>query len=293
MAANWKEKMLRSCEMTENYLKDCVAKLSAPEELKEAMLYSLLAGGTRLRPYLCLAFCRLCGGNEQDALPFAAAVEMIHTYSLIHDDLPCMDNDDLRRGKPANHIRFGEANALLAGDALLNLAFESVLCSNLPADLVKEGLAVLGQKAGACGMIGGQTLDLAAEKITPDEEMLLQINRGKTSALIQAACVMGCVAARADETKKQAANAFGEALGITFQLTDDLLDVRGDETKLGKPIGSDEKQNKTTFVALLGISATEQRAKEENERGKEALSCFGPEKEELFLLADWLLERES
>ena len=293
MAANWKEKMLRSCELTENYLKDCVAKLSAPEELKEAMLYSLLAGGKRLRPYLCLAFCRLCGGNEQDALPFAAAVEMIHTYSLIHDDLPCMDNDDLRRGKPANHIRFGEANALLAGDALLNLAFESVLCSNLPADLVKEGLAVLGQKAGACGMIGGQTLDLAAEKITPDEEMLLQINRGKTSALIQAACVMGCVAARADETKKQAANAFGEALGITFQLTDDLLDVRGDETKLGKPIGSDEKQNKTTFVALLGISATEQRAKEENERGKEALSCFGPEKEELFLLADWLLERES
>ncbi|MBP1576397.1 MAG: polyprenyl synthetase family protein, partial [Oscillospiraceae bacterium] len=190
-------------------------------------------------------------------------------------------------------IRFGEANALLAGDALLNLAFESVLCSNLPADLVKEGLAVLGQKAGACGMIGGQTLDLAAEKITPDEEMLLQINRGKTSALIQAACVMGCVAARADETKKQAASAFGEALGITFQLTDDLLDVRGDETKLGKPIGSDEKQNKTTFVALLGVSATEQRAKEENERGKEALSCFGPEKEELFLLADWLLERES
>ena len=257
------------------------------------MLYSLLAGGKRLRPYLCLAFCRLCGGNEQDALPFAAAVEMIHTYSLIHDDLPCMDNDDLRRGKPANHIRFGEANALLAGDALLNLAFESVLCSNLPADLVKEGLAVLGQKAGACGMIGGQTLDLAAEKITPDEEMLLQINRGKTSALIQAACVMGCVAARADETKKQAASAFGEALGITFQLTDDLLDVRGDETKLGKPIGSDEKQNKTTFVALLGVSATEQRAKEENERGKEALSCFGPEKEELFLLADWLLERES
>ena len=293
MAANWKEKMLRSCELTENYLKDCVAKLSAPEELKEAMLYSLLAGGKRLRPYLCLAFCRLCGGNEQDALPFAAAVEMIHTYSLIHDDLPCMDNDDLRRGKPANHIRFGEANALLAGDALLNLAFESVLCSNLPADLVKEGLAVLGQKSGACGMIGGQTLDLAAEKITPDEEMLLQINRGKTSALIQAACVMGCVAARADETKKQAASAFGEALGITFQLTDDLLDVRGDETKLGKPIGSDEKQNKTTFVALLGVSATEQRAKEENERGKEALSCFGPEKEELFLLADWLLERES
>ena len=293
MAANWKEKMLRSCELTENYLKDCVAKLSAPEELKEAMLYSLLAGGKRLRPYLCLAFCRLCGGNEQDALPFAAAVEMIHTYSLIHDDLPCMDNDDLRRGKPANHIRFGEANALLAGDALLNLAFESVLCSNLPADLVKEGLAVLGQKAGACGMIGGQTLDLAAEKITPDEEMLLQINRGKTSALIQAACVMGCVAARADETKKQAANAFGEALGITFQLTDDLLDVRGDETKLGKPIGSDEKQNKTTFVTLLGVLATEQRAKEENERGKEALSCFGPEKEELFLLADWLLERES
>ena len=293
MAANWKEKMLRSCELTENYLKDFVAKLSAPEELKEAMLYSLLAGGKRLRPYLCLAFCRLCGGNEQDALPFAAAVEMIHTYSLIHDDLPCMDNDDLRRGKPANHIRFGEANALLAGDALLNLAFESVLCSNLPADLVKEGLAVLGQKAGACGMIGGQTLDLAAEKITPDEEMLLQINRGKTSALIQAACVMGCVAARADETKKQAASAFGEALGITFQLTDDLLDVRGDETKLGKPIGSDEKQNKTTFVALLGVSATEQRAKEENERGKEALSCFGPEKEELFLLADWLLERES
>ena len=293
MAANWKEKMLRSCELTENYLKDCVAKLSAPEELKEAMLYSLLAGGKRLRPYLCLAFCRLCGGNEQDALPFAAAVEMIHTYSLIHDDLPCMDNDDLRRGKPANHIRFGEANALLAGDALLNLAFESVLCSNLPADLVKEGLAVLGQKSGACGMIGGQTLDLAAEKITPDEEMLLQINRGKTSALIQAACVMGCVAARADETKKQAASAFGEALGITFQLTDDLLDVRGDETKLGKPIGSDEKQNKTTFVTLLGVLATEQRAKEENERGKEALSCFGPEKEELFLLADWLLKRES
>ncbi len=293
MAENWKAEMLRSCEMTEKYLKDCVAKLSAPEELKEAMLYSLLAGGKRLRPYLCLAFCRLCGGNEQDALPFAAAVEMIHTYSLIHDDLPCMDNDDLRRGKPANHIRFGEANALLAGDALLNLAFESVLCSDLPADLVKEGLAVLGQKAGACGMIGGQTLDLAAEKITPDEKMLLQINRGKTSALIQSACVMGCVAARADERKKQAANAFGEALGITFQLTDDLLDVRGDETKLGKPVGSDEKQNKTTFVTLLGVSATEQRAKEENERGKEALSCFGPEKEELFLLADWLLERES
>jgi len=230
--------------------------------VQEAMAYSALGGGKRLRAALVLAFCSRCGGREEDALPLAAALEMAHAYSLIHDDLPCMDDDDLRRGKPSCHKAFGEATALLAGDALLTRCFEVLLhCETLPPQRLLAAGACLSTALGQGGMIGGQVMDLANEDLPQvDEERLRATDHKKTGALIAAACQLGCIAAGGTEEQRQAAEAFGYKIGLAFQITDDMLDVSSSTEELGKPVGSDAQQQKSTYVSLYGLEGARQRA---------------------------------
>lgn len=217
-----------------------------------AMKYSLSNGGKRLRPILVLEFCKVCGGNINDALPFACAIEYIHTYSLIHDDLPCMDDDDLRRGNPSCHKMYGEATALLAGDALLTHAFEIASGADLSDSQIVSAVSLLAQNAGVSGMIGGQVLDLKYEKQDPNISEILTVHKLKTGALISAACLLGCIAAGASDEQISAASKYAYNLGIAFQIKDDLLDILGDEKKLGKPIGSDAENDKATYVTMVG-----------------------------------------
>ena len=234
------------------------AILPADAGLAEAMRYSLLAGGKRLRPILALEFCRVCGGEPEPALDAACGLEMLHTYSLIHDDLPCMDDDDLRRGKPTNHKVFGEWQALLAGDALQAEAFRAVLfCSGLPDSARAGAAAILAEAAGLSGICGGQYLDLAGEGRSLKEAEIREMYARKTGALFRAACQMGCCAASAPADKLAAAGTYGDALGLSFQLRDDLLDLDSTEEELGKPIGSDDRNEKSTLVACLGREAAE------------------------------------
>ena len=221
--------------------------------LLEAMHYSLTAGGKRLRPVLVLAFCAACGGDVQAALPVACAVEMVHTYSLIHDDLPCMDNDDLRRGKPTNHVVYGECTATLAGDALQAEAFRTILSAELPADVRAECARLLAEAAGENGICGGQQLDLEWEGKILSAPELEEIYLRKTSALIRAACLMGVAAAGGTKEQEEAAASYADNFGFAFQLRDDMLDVISTEAELGKPIGSDAREGKNTFMALYGL----------------------------------------
>ena len=223
------------------------------DEVVKAMKYSLSNGGKRLRPVLCLEFARACGADRFDALDFACAVEYIHTYSLIHDDLPCMDDDDMRRGKPSCHKEFGEATALLAGDALLTHAFQILAGAELDDKKIALACGLLAQNAGVQGMVGGQVIDLKYESETPDLQQLLSVHRLKTGALISAACLLGCIAAGADDEKIAAASAFAYDLGVAFQIKDDILDVVGSTAALGKPVGSDAENNKTTYVTVRGM----------------------------------------
>jgi geranylgeranyl diphosphate synthase type II len=231
---------------------------SAPRSLLEAMAYALLGAGKRVRAILTLAFYEAFGGRDtQAALPFAAALEMIHAYSLIHDDLPCMDDDDLRRGKPACHIIFGEATALLAGDALLTLAFETVSSpqarSAFGAEKLVEAMSVLAKAAGPSGMVGGQVMDLENEGAEVSADELQQADEQKTGALIRAACMLGAILAGAGAAGRKAADVYAAKLGLAFQVVDDILDQTGDAEKLGKPLGSDEEQGKTTYVSAYGL----------------------------------------
>lgn len=223
------------------------------DEVVEAMRYSISNGGKRLRPVLCLEFAKACGADRYDALDFACAVEFVHTYSLIHDDLPCMDNDDMRRGKPSCHKQFGEAVALLAGDALLTQAFQIISGSSLDDSKIASACALLAQNSGVSGMVGGQVIDLKYESQTPDVKQILAVHRLKTGALIAAACLLGCIAAGADENKIAAASAYAYNLGVAFQIKDDILDVTASTDELGKPAGSDAQNNKTTYVTLRGV----------------------------------------
>ncbi len=243
----------------------------------DAMDYSISAGGKRIRPIILLEFCKICGGNIKAALPFACALEMIHTYSLIHDDLPCMDNDDIRRGKPSCHKAFGEANALLAGDALLNMAFETMLLSTdskTDPALKLKAAHFIATCSGADGMIGGQVIDLENEGQDISEEILLRLYKDKTAALLRAAAVSGTILAGADEKKIAAADSFALNLGLAFQIVDDVLDYTGDEATLGKPIGSDQKNNKKTYVSFHGIEGSIKKAKELTEKALESLESF-------------------
>lgn len=259
-------------ERIELYLSSCFRYEEPQHELFEAMRYSLLAGGKRLRPVLTQAFCELCGGRVEDALHFAAAVEMIHTYSLIHDDLPCMDNDDLRRGKPTNHRVFGEAKAVLAGDALQAAAFSELAKAELPPERVASALAVLSRCAGELGMVGGQILDIDAESRLCTEQEVLDIQSRKTGALFEAACVLGVIAAGGEARERTAAAQYAAAMGLAFQIEDDVLDVVGDAGKLGKATGMDG--NKNTFVRLYGVEACRERIRAETRRAVKALAPF-------------------
>lgn len=220
--------------------------------LAEAMRYSLLAGGKRIRPILVLEFCRIAGGDIDAAMPVACAVEMLHTYSLIHDDLPCMDNDELRRGKPTNHVVYGECTAVLAGDALQAEAFGTILRSRLPADRKAECAMHLADAVGLDGMCGGQFLDMIGEGRALTEQELTDINSRKTGALIVSACMMGVAAAGGSEAMLEAAGHYGAAVGMAFQIRDDMLDVLSTDEELGKPVGSDAEEKKNTYMALLG-----------------------------------------
>ena len=220
--------------------------------LADAMRYSLLAGGKRIRPILVLEFCRICGGDINACMPVACAIEMLHTYSLIHDDLPCMDNDSLRRGMPTNHVVYGECTATLAGDALQAEAFGTILRSALPADRRAACAGILADSVGLDGMCGGQFLDMSWEGKQLTEQELTDINSRKTGALLVAACQMGVAAAGGSEGMLAAAGHYGAALGMAFQIRDDMLDVLSTDTELGKPVGSDAQENKNTYMALLG-----------------------------------------
>ncbi len=260
----------------------------------EAMGYSLENGGKRIRPLLCYEFCKACGGDESKADAYAAAVEMIHTYSLIHDDLPCMDDDDMRRGKPSNHKVFGEANALLAGDALLTLAFETVAKADLPAENIVKAVKELAFCAGADGMIGGQILDLANEtKDSVTVDLLRTTDLLKTGRLIEAACVLGCLAADADEDMIIEAKTYAECIGLAFQIKDDILDVTSSTKELGKPVGSDADNNKSTYVSLLGLEESEKLVIDYTNSAKKALKIFGDKGNSLAQLADELATRRK
>lgn len=251
------------------------------ERLIEAMRYSLLDGGKRVRPVLVLEFCRLCGGDVQAALPFACAIEMIHTYSLIHDDLPCMDNDDMRRGKPSNHKTFGEDTALLAGDGLLTLAFAVMLSPESIAavgtERATEAAFQLASAAGIHGMVGGQEIDLRSEGTAVSLETLQEMDEKKTGALILAATRMGCALAGADERQRRAAEHYARAIGLAFQIVDDILDVEGDAETLGKVTGSDAENQKATYVSLLGLEPAKERVEELTHAAVRALEPFGEE----------------
>ena len=243
------------------------------KKLFDSMEYSLLAGGKRLRPVFCFEFCRMCGRDWKAAAPFAAAVEMIHTYSLIHDDLPSMDNDDFRRGRPTNHKVYGEAMAILAGDALLTDAFAVACTAQLPdpGDMA-FAIGVLSECAGSLGMVGGQVLDILAEQRQCTEEDVLAIQDRKTGALINAACVLGTIVGGGTEEQVEAAAKFAAGLGLAFQIRDDMLDVIGDAKQLGKAVGVDAQKN--TFVQLYGIEKCDDLVREHTEKACKALSAF-------------------
>ena len=261
-------------EFIEDYLeKVCFQYSTEPQQaLFSAMRYSLLAGGKRLRPIFVFDFCRMCGGDWKAAAPFAAAVEMIHTYSLIHDDLPCMDNDDYRRGMLTNHKVYGEAIAVLAGDALLTAAFSYLAKAEFSPETRIRAVEVLAHCAGELGMVGGQVLDMQSELRQCTEQEVLDIQSRKTGALIRAACVLGVLAGSGSESQIKAAEAFAGHLGLAFQIRDDMLDLIGNAKELGKAVGVDSSKN--TFVQLFGIEACDKLVRSHTDMALDALSAF-------------------
>ncbi len=261
--------------------------------LAAAMRYSLLAGGNRIRPLLEHAFCRISGGDMETAIPVACAVEMLHTYSLIHDDLPCMDNDDLRRGIPTNHKVYGECTATLAGDALQAEAFGTILRSDLPPERKAACAEILAGAVGLDGMCGGQYLDMIWEGKTLSADELNEINARKTGALIIAACQMGAAAAGAGESRLAAAGHFGAALGMAFQIRDDMLYVLSTDEELGKPVGSDKKENKNTYMALYGAEKCAEMIDKLTNLAKSVLSEAYDDTAFLCSLADSMAKRKN
>ena len=267
-------------------------KTGLQDNVAKAMDYSLEAGGKRIRPVLVLAFCNMCGGDYKKAAAPAAAIEMIHTFSLIHDDLPCMDDDDFRRGKPSCHKQFDEATAVLAGDALAIRPFEIIAKSAELSDTAKvKIIAELANSSGAEGMIGGQIIDIENEKRdVVDEENLHTMYLLKTGKLIKTSCVMGCIAAGADDEKIKYAEKYADCLGMAFQIIDDILDVTGNEQLLGKPVGSDAEENKTTFVTIFGIEKAREEAEKYTKQAMDILDKFD-NNEFLKELTEYMLNR--
>ena len=267
-----------------------------PDLLRQAMDYSLLAPGKRIRPMLALLACQACSGETTKALPGACAVEMIHAYSLIHDDLPAMDNDDLRRGRPTCHKQFDEATAILAADALQALAFEVLAKDVHPADAAIRCVSALADAAGACGMVAGQTLDIQGEKNADANSeksisVLENIHRLKTGAMIRVSLIIGATIANASADQIESLKSYGDALGLLFQVTDDLLDVTATDEQMGKRTHKDSDKGKITYPGLLGVEASKTYAAELTQKAKDALSSFGQGAELLRDLADYVLER--
>lgn len=291
-----KEILADYAEMTEEALRrylpevDCLQKSVA-----DAARYSLSAGGKRIRPALVMEFCRVCGGEPETALPVACAIEMMHTFSLIHDDLPCMDDDDMRRGKPSCHKAFGEAAAVLAGDALAILPFQVIaeagLKKTLSQDAALKIIKLLGELSGISGMIGGQTVDLENEGNQPPVSVILEMYRMKTGALLEFCCRAGCIAAGAGADKQLTAGSYGQRLGLAFQIVDDILDVTADEKQLGKPVGSDKADGKYTYVAAAGLEQAREQARTLTAQAVELLADFG-DNEFLVGLTNMLLNRQ-
>jgi geranylgeranyl diphosphate synthase type II len=269
-----------------------------PAQLREAMSYSLLAGGKRLRPVLVLLACEACGGQPESAIPAACGLEMVHTYSLIHDDLPAMDDDDLRRGRPTNHKQFGEALAILAGDALLTLAFEVIAKEIEPPEVAAACCADLASAAGAVGMVGGQVADLDAEKachnrnFEPTLDRLEAIHRRKTGRLITCGLVMGARIAGADNPTRDRLETYGKSVGLAFQIADDLLDETGNQVKMGKGVQKDAEHGKLTYPSLLGVDESRRRAEDLIRQACRAISPLGSHGHRLEALAHFVLERD-
>lgn len=262
-----------------------------PDRLLKAMAYSLLSPGKRLRPLLVLSASHVCGGEMEASLPAACAVEMIHTYSLIHDDLPAMDDDDLRRGQASCHIAFDEATAILAGDALIPLAFETLARELKPAETAARCVRELAVAAGASQLVGGQSDDLRLENATINPEQLEQIHRRKTGALFTASLKMGCLCAGGTAEQLDSLANFGEHLGLAFQITDDLLDLRGDEAKIGKRTGKDADQGKQTYPGLIGVEASEQLVAEKARSAVHSLRNFDERADDLRRFASFVVNR--
>lgn len=261
--------------------------------LLNAMSYSLCAGGKRIRPKLMMEFAKVCGQDPSVVLNFAVALEMIHTYSLIHDDLPCMDNDDMRRGRPSCHKAFDEATALLAGDALLTDAFKLALSTeNVPYKNIVKAAKVLSECAGSHGMIGGQVIDLKYEESVAPLSVILDLYRLKTGCLLKAAATIGCILANAEDEKVKAASKFAENIGIAFQIRDDILDIIGSAEELGKPIGSDENEQKSTYVSIVGLDEAQRQVNEYTNIALSELEIFGCEAENLKVFARNLIDRK-
>ncbi len=266
-----------------------------PSKVLDAMKYSISNGGKRIRPILTIEFSKAVNGNIDTALDFGCAVEMIHTYSLIHDDLPCMDDDDMRRGKPSCHKAFDEDNALLAGDALLTEAFGVLsACKDIPDENIVRAVMFLSSFAGINGMVGGQVLDLQFEEERPTVDEILKMYSLKTCGLIKASCVLGCLTAKEyKEEKINAAIDYAENLGIAFQIQDDILDIEGDSDSLGKPVGSDEKNDKSTIVKYFGLEKSKELVKKYTDNAISALSAFENDTELLKNIAFMLIDRKN
>jgi len=290
--------MVREMEYGRDIVEDRLRELfteagSSYATLVESMRYSLLEGGKRVRAVICMKFCEAVGGRLEDALDAACAIELLHTYTLIHDDLPIMDGDDMRRGKPSNHIKYGEFTATLAGDALQAAAFETLAGSVLPAESVVEMVKILAHAAGAHGICGGQFLDLSGEgwHLTIDE--ILELYSMKTAALISAAARLGVIAGGGSNEQVKAADAYSQAIGLAFQVRDDVLDCVATAEELGKPIGSDIENDKSTFASLLGIEACEKMINKETNKAVTVLKSNFENADFLIRLAHVLAERKS
>ncbi len=291
-----KQQLCEYAEMTEEALDkylpltDCLQN-----SVIKAVRHSLKAGGKRIRPALVMEFCRVCGGEPEDALPVACAIEMMHTFSLIHDDLPCMDDDDMRRGQPSCHKAYGEATALLAGDALAMLPYqiiaEAALKKRINENAALKLIQLLGERSGIYGMIGGQIIDTENEGKQLSEPVLLEMYRMKTGALLDFCCRAGCIAAGAGAEKQLAAGSFAQKLGLAFQIIDDILDVTADEKLLGKPVGSDADSGKLTYVSAVGLDKARAEAERLTKEAEAALSAF-EDTSFLMGLTELLLKRE-
>lgn len=297
-ALDLKEHLKEKKRLVDKFLDDYLPKADVhPKSLHEAMRYSLFAGGKRVRPILCIASCEAVGGDIDTVMPVASAIELIHTYSLIHDDLPAMDNDDYRRGRPTNHKMYGEAIAILAGDALLTLAFvllsDKGLNKRIDSDSLLSIIKRLSSASGSAGMVGGQAADIQASGKEVNLPEVEYIHIHKTGALIRASVCIGAIAGNASKDELSALTRYGEAIGLAFQIADDILDIEGSKDEIGKDVGSDIAKEKVTYPSVIGISESKKLAKGLIDKSIEAISTLGDKAEPLREIARYIVERKN